>query len=412
MEHELKRLDDAAARLTADLRRTIGDEWQCSVGKQYTVTLTGPDVHEALRLDRRIDESWYVRAEFSPDRQAEALGWAADDLVASAVSYAFEALGTPWPICSEHGQPASNCDGSWYCSSDATRHDLGPLGALSLEALSLGDLDPATPNPRSRALTLTPLSMEQARAAADIVATGALILECGPLRAIVFDDMSVAVGTAAAATALLRTEPSIVLWLEENDGLDAAGGIVVALNGKISAAHTWDGAAEAEPGDAAAMARALGVPDRAVALRALLRRAEPPRRLLAEAVELLDLPAQSVELLLQAHLDQVGLPAPDGRRGRYQRAYRAAQLIPLPRTVALFDRYQWILPAGVACTFFIRAGVAAVADTGTATGDVIGFSALGTVSALAAGLALRRSRRSARRQGMLGQHPHSTPPDP
>ena len=268
----------------------------------------------------------------------------------------------------------------------------------------MGDLDPATPDPRCRALTLTALSMDQAHSAATIVGSGALILECGPLTAILFNDMPAAVGTAAAATALLRAQPSTVLWLEEEDGPDAAGGMFIALNGKIIAAHTWENTAEPEPGDAAVIAKTLGVPDRTVALRALLRRADHPRRLLAEAVDLLRLPAQSVELLLQAHPDHVGLRAPNARRGRYRRAYGAAQLIPLPRTVALLDRYQWIFPAGVACTFFARAGIA-VAQAGTATDDVIGFSALGTVSALATGLALRRSRRSARRHGLLRQPP-------
>lgn len=410
MEHELERLADAAARLTADLRRTTGDEWQCSVAQRYSVTLTGPHGQAAVRLDREIDDSWYVRGEFSPSERAEALDRAADALIASAVSSHFDSLGTPWPVCPEHGRAASIGDGSWYCSSDSARHDLGRLGALSS-----GDPDPATPNPRCRALTLTALSREQAQAAADIVATGALILECGPLSAIVFDDMSLAVGMAAAATALLRTGPSTVLWLDEDDGRDVAGGMVIALDGKIVAAHTWDDAAEPEPGDAAVMATALGVPERAVALRALLRRADPPRRLLAEAVELLQLPAQSVELLLQAHLehlDHVGPGASGGRRERFRRAYRAAQLVPLPRAVALFDRYQWIFPASVACTFSLRAATAAVAQPVGATGDVIGFSALGTVSALAAVLAIRRSRRNVRRQGLLRQHPQSTPPDP
>lgn len=261
-------------------------------------------------------------------------------------------------------------------------------------------------------MTLTALSMDQAHAAATVVGTGALLKECGPFTAIVFDDLAAAVGTAAAATALLRKQPSTVLWLDEDDGPDAAGGVLIALNGKIIAAHTWDNSCEADQGDAAVIATTLGVPGSTVALRALLRRADHPRRLLAEAVDILRLPAQSVELLLQAHPHSAGHVAPARRRGRYRRAYRAAQLIPLPRPAALFDRYRWIFPAGVACTFFVRAGLAAVAEAGTATDDVIGFSALGTVSSLATGLAIRRSRRSVRQQALLRQNAASTPPSP
>ena len=132
MEHEPQRLSGAAARLTADLHRTLGEAWRCSIAGDRTLTLTGPDVQEAVLLDSQVeDEDWYVRPEFSPQDQAEALNAAADDLVANTVSEVFDSLGTPWPVCPEHEQAAGNCDGSWYCASAET-HDLGLLGELKV----------------------------------------------------------------------------------------------------------------------------------------------------------------------------------------------------------------------------------------------------------------------------------------
>lgn len=132
MKHDVERLGFAAARLTADLHRTLGDAWGCSVSKDRTLTLSGPHVLEAVPLEGQIeDEDWYVRPGFSPQEQAEAFDAAAEDLVANAVSEVLSSLGTPWPICSDHGHVAGNCDGSWYCCSPET-HDLGRLGELQV----------------------------------------------------------------------------------------------------------------------------------------------------------------------------------------------------------------------------------------------------------------------------------------
>lgn len=275
-----------------------------------------------------------------------------------------------------------------------------------------GDVDATTSGRGSagRALVLTGLSMDQAHAAVTVVGAGALLEECGPLTAILFDDLDAAVATAATASELLRKQPATVLWLDEGDELHAAGGVLIALNGKIIAAHTWDSSDEnADEGDAAVMATGLGVPNSTVALRALLRRTDHPRRLLTEAVSVLQLPAQSVGVLLEAPPDSAIGVAPADPQGRYQRAYRAAKLIPLPRPLALLARYQWVFPGGVACVMFGRAGLAATAAAGTATDDVIGFSVLGAVSCLATGLAIRRSRRNARHQALLEQDLASTP---
>lgn len=275
-----------------------------------------------------------------------------------------------------------------------------------------GDVDATTPGwgMAGRAVVLTGLSMDQAHAAVTVVGAGALLEECDPLTAILFDDLDAAVATAATASELLRRQPATVLWLDEGDGSDAAGGVLIALNGKVIAAHTWDSFDENDDeGDAAVMATGLGVPDSTVALRALLRRTDHPRRLLAEAVSVLQLPGQSVGLLLNAPPDSAVRVATADPRGRHRRAYRAVKLIPLPRPLALLERYQWVFPGGVACAFFGRAGLAATAEAGTATDDVIGFSVLGAVSCLATGLAIRRSRRSARHQALLEPDTASTP---
>lgn len=130
MQHELERLRRAAALLTADLHRTLGDAWLCAVEADYSLVLTGPGVREAVQLDAEIeDEEWYVRPEFSQQDQADALDAAAEDLVANETIEVFDSLGRSWPLCPQDGQVAGNCDGSWYCSA-SHEHDLGVVGEL------------------------------------------------------------------------------------------------------------------------------------------------------------------------------------------------------------------------------------------------------------------------------------------
>lgn len=254
-----------------------------------------------------------------------------------------------------------------------------------------------------RAVTLTGLTVAQAEAALRAVGVAGAVVALESSTAVLLADVPAGVAVAAFCSGLVRQQPATVLWLDEEIEADEAAGLVVLMNADVVTAHSWVPSGDHDEGDAASMAATLGVRDARVALQALMRRHGDPRQLLADAVELLRLPPESVGLLLRG--DDVGAVHVDvaKRRGRYRAARHAARLVPLPRPLAWAERFQWILPGAIAAMFFARSGLAALDDAGRRADDVIGFSVLGSAGCLATALAVRRSRRSTRREATLQQ---------
>ena len=125
---------DAAARVEADLRRTTGRPWTCSVDPGLVLTLTDGVVTRRVLLESEVeDEGWFVQAEADTDEVSAGLDADADEVLAYEVSEAMTDLGVQWPVCQEHRRAMGSCSGWWYCEGESTEsyHDIAEVGSLS-----------------------------------------------------------------------------------------------------------------------------------------------------------------------------------------------------------------------------------------------------------------------------------------
>ncbi|WP_138734056.1 hypothetical protein [Modestobacter excelsi] len=216
-------------------------------------------------------------------------------------------------------------------------------------------------------------------------------------------DVPAAVALASAASHEVAGQVAVVLWADPGAPVDPAlegvgpedpvAGLVVVRRGHVLTSHSWDPDGAVEVGNAAVLAAAVDQPDLEVGARALLRRPSPvPQAALAELADLLGLPPAALALLRAPALPPATehVPALTGRR-RLRAFGSAVATRPEPTWAASLRRWQFLLPAGVATWFTVRATAAALA--GNAPDDARGYGALALVGT---GAALWRARRDRR----------------
>ncbi|WP_369137231.1 hypothetical protein [Modestobacter versicolor] len=130
MDRELDRLSAAAARVQADLRRTTGRPWRCSVDAAHLLTVTDGTVTGRVVLDAEVeDEEWFVPAGATPAERDAGLDADADEVVAGEVTAALRDHGVEWPRCPDHHRQLGACSGWWTCEGGAS-HDVAEVGSL------------------------------------------------------------------------------------------------------------------------------------------------------------------------------------------------------------------------------------------------------------------------------------------
>jgi hypothetical protein len=104
MRRDPEQLRRAAALVQADLRRTLGSDWSCSIGDDYVLTVAGAGSAESALLDSLVeDEAWYLPAGQTIEQRRAALEVDAEEVVACEVVEVMRVLGQTSPHCSEHG---------------------------------------------------------------------------------------------------------------------------------------------------------------------------------------------------------------------------------------------------------------------------------------------------------------------
>jgi hypothetical protein len=130
MRRDPKHLRRAAALVEADLQRTLGSDWSCSIGDDYVLTVTGVGSRESSLLHSLVeDEAWYLPTGQTPEQQRAALEVDAEEAVACEVVEVMRVLGQAWPRCTEHGDSLTNCEGEWLCNGPPS-HGIALVGAL------------------------------------------------------------------------------------------------------------------------------------------------------------------------------------------------------------------------------------------------------------------------------------------
>lgn len=130
MERDAARLSAAAARVEADLRRTTGRAWTCSISPDHVLQVSDGVHSERLRLEDEVeDEPWFAPEDASPDELDEGLDADADELVAGELAEFLRSVGVAWPICVDHRRLLGVCSGWWYCEGEPY-HDVAAVGEL------------------------------------------------------------------------------------------------------------------------------------------------------------------------------------------------------------------------------------------------------------------------------------------
>jgi hypothetical protein len=130
VKRELARLAAAAARVEADLRRTMDKPWACSVDSDYLLSVTDGVVTEHVRLEAEVeDEDWFTPPGMTAAELSGGLDADANETLATEVKEALWVLGVTWPMCPEHRQIMGVCAGWWYCEGEPY-HDVADVGSL------------------------------------------------------------------------------------------------------------------------------------------------------------------------------------------------------------------------------------------------------------------------------------------
>jgi hypothetical protein len=134
MKRELDTVRAAAARVQADLQRTVDQGWSCTIDDTWVLAVGSAEQREFSALDDEVeDEAWYLGPGQTSVERAAALDADADEVVATEVVEVLRVLGIEWPTCGEHKRPMMNCEGSWICN--------GPPGHGVAVAGELGKRD-------------------------------------------------------------------------------------------------------------------------------------------------------------------------------------------------------------------------------------------------------------------------------
>ncbi len=130
MKRELGTLRAAAARVEADLQRTVDNGWSCTIDDTWVLTVGNAQQQEASALvDEVEDAAWYLGRDQTPVERAAALDADADEAVASEVVEVLRVLGIEWPTCGEHNRSMMNCSGDWICNGPPS-HAVALAGEL------------------------------------------------------------------------------------------------------------------------------------------------------------------------------------------------------------------------------------------------------------------------------------------
>ena len=130
VERQPDRLVAAAGRVEADLRRTTGRAWTCTVDDALVLTVSdGVRSEQVALVDEVEDEDWYAPAGATSTELAAGLDADADEVVATDVAEVLRVLGTTWPVCALHARAMGNCSGWWYCPGEP-QHDVAEAGSL------------------------------------------------------------------------------------------------------------------------------------------------------------------------------------------------------------------------------------------------------------------------------------------
>jgi hypothetical protein len=130
MKRELGTLRAAAARVEADLQRTVDRGWSCTIDDTWVLTVGNADRQEVSALEDEVeDEEWYLGPDQTPLERAAALDADADEVVASEVVEVLRVLGIEWPLCGEHNRSMMNCSGDWICNGPPS-HGVALAGEL------------------------------------------------------------------------------------------------------------------------------------------------------------------------------------------------------------------------------------------------------------------------------------------
>lgn len=133
MQREPSRLAAAAERVQADLRRTTGKAWTCSVDGEYVLHVSDGAESQPVLLDSDVhDEHWFVPEGATPEQVDDGLDADAEELVAQEAAEALRLFDVEWPVCREHDRILGACSGWWYCGGQ-TYHDVAAVGSLKAE---------------------------------------------------------------------------------------------------------------------------------------------------------------------------------------------------------------------------------------------------------------------------------------
>lgn len=130
MDREIETVRAALRGIEADLRRTTGSPWRCTVNEDCQLTVGLGERRETCGLTVEVEEEdWFVGRAQTPDEVADGLAAEAEEFLAHEVADVLRVLGVTWPVCQEHGRIVSNCCGCWLCDGPPA-HDLGSVGSL------------------------------------------------------------------------------------------------------------------------------------------------------------------------------------------------------------------------------------------------------------------------------------------
>jgi hypothetical protein len=132
VQRDIETLRLSVSRVEADLNRTLGASWTCTIDDQYRLTVAHGDQTEMSLLQSDVeDEQWYVKSDQAREERAAALEADADEAVATEVTEILHVMGIVWPTCPQHSEPLWNCEGWWGCNGPDS-HDIALLGSLGL----------------------------------------------------------------------------------------------------------------------------------------------------------------------------------------------------------------------------------------------------------------------------------------
>jgi hypothetical protein len=127
VDRDPARLEVAAARVQADLRRTTGHPWRLTVSTDLVLTIADDRQIAQVQLDAEVDD--VLLEGVTSDSLADELDIDADDAVAYQVSEGLIDLGVTWPLCPDHRRAMSVCSGLWFCEGEPY-HDVADVGSL------------------------------------------------------------------------------------------------------------------------------------------------------------------------------------------------------------------------------------------------------------------------------------------